>query len=370
MDAFVFSVFSIAVLVSFISTLFVIPYFIRFFFRIGIVGTDQQKKGKPVIAQAGGIPVFFGFMLGVLAFILLNTYAPTPDFIRFYSHPISATGGISGLNLAIVFAALLSTSVIAMTGFFDDLNVRTQRVAISSDAVDFRVGLKQWQKPLLTLVASIPLIAVRAGTSYLSLPLIGIIQLGHWYPLLLVPLAVVCVSNATNMLAGINGIEAGMTAVMLTTIGIFLLQHNSTEGAVIAFCAAAALLAFLKFNWIPATMFPGDSLTYFAGAAIVSAIVIGNAEKLGILLFIPWIVEALLKLRGKFQVRSYGDLQQNGTLKAPYQKIYSLTHIAMKLPFWLGLKKGFTEKQVSALLIGSQIILSIAVLLFYNIFSY
>ncbi|MDP3742317.1 MAG: hypothetical protein Q8R15_03315, partial [Candidatus Micrarchaeota archaeon] len=155
MDA---TVFLIAILVSFVSTLFVIPYFIRFFSRIGIVGTDQQKQGKPVIAQAGGIPVFFGFMLGVLAFILLNTYA----------NPISGIAGNQDLNLAIIFAALLSTSVIAMTGFFDDLNVRTQRVAISSDAVDFRVGLKQWQKPLLTLIASIPLIAIRAGTSQVA----------------------------------------------------------------------------------------------------------------------------------------------------------------------------------------------------------
>ncbi|MDP3741758.1 MAG: glycosyl transferase family 4, partial [Candidatus Micrarchaeota archaeon] len=206
--------------------------------------------------------------------------------------------------------------------------------------------------------------------SQVALPLLGVVQLGQWYPLVLVPLAVVSVSNATNMLAGINGIEAGMAAVMLTAIGAFLLQHNSIEGAVIAFCAAAALLAFLKFNWIPAKMFPGDSLTYFAGAAIVSAIVIGNAEKLGILLFIPWIIEAFLKLRGRFKVRSYGDLQKDGTLKAPYEKIYSLTHVAMKLPYWLGLKKGFTEKQVACLLIGSQIILSIGVLAFYNLVSY
>ena len=353
-------VFSIAVLVSLISTLFVIPYFIRFFLKISIVGTDQQKLSKPIIAQAGGIPVFFGFMLGVLTFVFLNTYA----------NPISLTGGVHDLNLAIIFAALLSTSVIAMTGFFDDLNVRPQRVAISSDAYDFRVGLKQWQKPLLTLVASIPLIVVRAGTTFLSLPLIGIVQLDHFYPLLLVPLAVVCVSNATNMLAGINGLEAGMTTVMLTAIGIFLLQHGSTEGAIIAFCAAAALLAFLKFNWTPAKMFPGDSLTYFAGAAIVSAIVIGNAEKLGILLFIPWIIEALLKLRGKFDVRSYGNIQKDGTLRAPYEKIYSLTHVVMKLPFWLGWKKGFTEKQVAVILIGSEIILAIAVLTFYNVFNY
>ncbi len=346
--------------VSLVATLFVTPYFIRFFNRIGIVGTDQQKQGKPIVTQAGGIPVFFGFMLGVLTFIFLNTY----------NNPLSYTGGIHSLNLGIIFAALMSTSVIAIVGFFDDLNIRTQRVAISSDSVDYRVGLKQWQKPLLTLVASIPLIVVRAGTSLVALPLMGIVNLGPWYSLILVPLAVVCVSNATNMLAGINGLEAGSTSVMLAAIGIFLLQQNSLEGAAIALCAAAALLAFLKFNWFPATMFPGDSLTYFAGAAIVSSIVIGNAEKLGILLFTPWIIEAGLKLRGRFNVRSYGDLQKDGTLKAPYKKIYSLTHVAMKLPHWLKMKKGFTEKQVAIVLIAGEILLAIAMLLFYQLVTY
>ena len=198
----------------------------------------------------------------------------------------------------------------------------------------------------------------------------GLVNLGSIYPLLLVPIAVVCVSNATNMLAGVNGLEAGTSSVMLIAIGIFLLQQGSPEGAAIAFCAAAALLAFLKFNWFPAKMFPGDSLTYFAGAAIVSSIVIGNAEKLGMLLFIPWIIEALLKLRGRFNVRSYGDLQRDGTIKAPYDKIYSLTHIAMKLPKWLRMKRGFTEKQIATCIIALEIALAIFVLVFYNIFRY
>ncbi len=344
---------ALSIIIAFTATFLAIPYFMRFFNRIGIVGTDQQKKDKPIIPQAGGIPVFFGFLIGLLVFVGINTF-------------------LNGQSLTLlpIFAVLLSTAVISMVGFFDDLNVRTQKVAISSDAIDFRVGLKQWQKPLLTLAASIPLIAINAGTSSAILPLIGVVNFGILYPLLLIPIAVVCVSNATNMLAGVNGVESGTTSVALTAIGVFLLERGHIEGSVIAFTTAAALLAFLKYNWIPAKMLPGDSLTYFAGAAIVSSVIIGNAEKLGILLFLPWIVEALLKLRGKFKVRSYGNLQLDGTLKAPYAKIYSLTHVVMKLPYWLKMKKGFTEKQIAIVLIAGQILLSAAVLIFYNIFTY
>lgn len=350
----------IGVLVSLITTLVAIPYFIRFFNSIGIVGTDQQKSSKPVIPQAGGIPVFFGFTLGVLAFIFFNTY----------TNPFNPANAEHGLNLTLLFASLLSMSVIAMTGFFDDLNIRSQKILTKLDTVDYRVGLKQWQKPLLTLVAAIPLIAVRAGTSYISLPLMGVVHLGPWYALILIPLAVVCVSNAANMLAGFNGLEAGMTSVLLAALGIFLIQGNQFEAGIIALCAAAALLAFLKFNFYPAQMFPGDSLTYFAGAAIIAAAVIGNAEKFTFILFLPWITEAFLKLRGRFAVRSYGDLQKDGTLRAPYSKVYSLPHAVMKLPFWLGLRKGFTEKQVAGVLIGLEIILAIATLAFYQFFQY
>jgi UDP-N-acetylglucosamine--dolichyl-phosphate N-acetylglucosaminephosphotransferase len=80
-------------------------------------------------------------------------------------------------------------------------------------------------------------------------------------------------------------------------------------------------------------------------------VILGNSERFAILLFLPWIIEALLKLRGRFAVRSFGDLQKDGTVKAPYDKIYSLTHVAMKLPEWLKLKKKFTAEQVTAVLL-------------------
>lgn len=320
--------------VAFLATYLVIPAFMRFFLRLGVIATDVQKPGKPSIPIAGGIPVFFGFTLGTLLFIAANTFVTrTP------------------LNLVNVFAAILSASLITLVGFFDDLNVMRRKVAIGSGTIDYKVGLAQWQKPLLTLAAAVPLMAVSAGVTKMSLPLLGEMEFGVLYPLVLIPVAVVCVSNATNMLAGINGLEAGSTSIALAALGGFLWWQGRFEGAAIALCAVAAQLAFLKFNWFPAKIFPGDSLTYFSGAVFVSAVIIGNAEKLGIIIFTPWIIEAFLKLRGRFKFHSYGNLQRDGSLKAPYKKIYSLTHVAMKLPRWLGLKCGFKERQIALLLI-------------------
>lgn len=325
-------------IVAFIVTLFSIPYFERFFMKIQVIATDMQKKQKPIIPIAGGIPVFFGFVIGILSYVAVNTFI------------------IKGsIDLLYLFAAMLTSSIIAMIGFFDDINVRSKKTYIGSGAVDFKVGLKQWQKALLPLIAAIPLAVVYAGVTVITIPLLGSVNFGILFPILLIPLAVICVSSATNMLAGINGLEAGSTSVALIALGFFTLNSNPVA-SIIAFTGAASLLAFLKFNWAPAKMLPGDSLTYFSGALIVSVIIVGGVERFGIVIFLPWIVEAFLKLRGRFKVRSYGDLQKDGTIKAPYEKIYSLTHIVMKIPEWIKIKR-FTEKQIAFILIGSEVVL-------------
>lgn len=333
-------------LVTAVLVLLSVPVFQRFFWNIGVTGIDQQKKGKPVLPTSGGIPVAISFFFGVMLLIALNTF--------FFKD--------SSLNLQLLLAATLSSLAIAVIGFFDDLHVKRVLHKSSSDSTEFRAGLPQWSKPLLTLVAAVPLMAVKAGTSHIFLPLLGSIEFGALYALLLVPLAVVCVSNASNMLAGINGVEAGMLGVASLGVGLWSMQHGTIEGTALAFIGAAGLLAFLYYNWPPARMLPGDSLTYFAGAVFVSAAVAGNVEKFAFYAFLPWVVESFLKLRGKFAVRSYGDLQPDGSLKSPYAKVYSLTHAVMKLGERLGRSKllsakGFTEKQVALVLVGMEVLL-------------
>jgi len=164
----------------------------------------------------------------------------------------------------------------------------------------------------------------------MAFPLIGRVDLGRLYPLVLVPGAILTVSNATNFLAGFNGLEAGMGFILHLSLGIYALLNGRSASAVMALTFAAALLAFLRYNWYPARVFPGD-LNYTIGAACVCVAVVGNIEKYAILCFTPWILEAFLKLRSRFKAESYGILQEDGTLRPPGRKIYSLTHLVMRL---------------------------------------
>jgi UDP-N-acetylglucosamine--dolichyl-phosphate N-acetylglucosaminephosphotransferase len=206
-----------------------------------------------------------------------------------------------------------------------------------------RQGIPAWAYFLLPLPAAIPLVAVNAGVSHMSFPFLGRLELGVLYPLVCIPIAVLCCSNATNFFAGFNGLEAGTGFILHTALGLYAYINQEYNAALIALTFAASLLAFLKYNWYPAKIFPGD-LNYTIGAATVCVAVIGNIEKFAIIAFIPWIIEAFLKALSGFKAESFGILQEDDTIKPHKKGIRSLTHLIMKI-------SSFKEWQVSLLFI-------------------
>jgi UDP-N-acetylglucosamine--dolichyl-phosphate N-acetylglucosaminephosphotransferase len=211
-----------------------------------------------------------------------------------------------------------------------------------------RRGIPRWLYFLLPLPAAIPLVAAKVGITTIAFPFFPeeIINLGNWYSLLLIPLALLCCSNATNFLAGFNGLEAGMGFILHYFLGIYAITHGNQNAGLLSLTFAASLLAFLKYNWYPAKVFPGD-LSYTIGAVAVASAVIGDMEMYAAFCFLPWIIESILKLISGFKAESYGVLQENGTLKHE-GKIRSLTHLVM-----LG---NFTEEEVTGIFILSELI--------------
>ncbi|NCS70992.1 MAG: hypothetical protein GW780_02385 [Candidatus Aenigmarchaeota archaeon] len=329
--------FLISVFFSLLSTKILIP----FFKRNKIVALDLQKKDTPLVANSGGIPVFFGLFMGLMFFIGVQVFV------------FDATQ-----YLVFLFAAILTIFLITIIGFFDDLNVKE----VLEGKKKIRTGLKQWQKPLLTLPAAIPLMVVKAGFTTLFIPFIGNVNFGLLYPLILVPIGVVGAANAINLLGGFNGSEAGMGIVYCTTLGIFALIIGEVISAAIFFSCVGALIGFLKYNWVPAKILSGDSIQYLLGSVVASGVILGNMEKSGLFLMIPFMIEFLLKLRGRLHVHCMGKLRSDGKLDPPYgKKIYSWTHIIMNI-------RPMTEKQVTWMLILMQVMFSVAFFLVFFIF--
>lgn len=363
---------------GFLTVLIGTPYAKRYLLSSGIFGVDQQKKDKPNVATSGGTAVLFGFLVSVTSYL---------GFASFFE--------VTNLVVNEVLAALSSVVIITLIGFIDDIHVNLnviieEELDIKSDEFSLdihkeleteapyqnivgrftssenkknsqamiREGLGQVPKMLFVLPAALPLIAVGAGSWTMYFPFVGSINWGLLYPLVLLPVGLLFVSNVVNMLAGTNGLSSAMSFVASTTLGIFASLNGNTGAALIAFSLSAALLAFLKYNMYPASVLPGDSLTYLCGAALFSAIVIGDMEKFGVLVFSPWIAEFFLKARSGFNAHSWGTLQEDGTLRPQHDKNYSLTHPLMR--------RGLTEPQITWALTGIETLICVTALILFR----
>lgn len=280
-----------SILISFLAAFTTTPFIIRNSIKAGIVGADRNKKGEK-IPEMGGIAIVAGTSLGILAAIAL--------------------GFNLKLDILVLLAALSTVVIMGILGIIDDLYALEKKV-----------------KAPIPFIASVPLSAVRAGTRSVNIPTIGTIGFGPIYPLVIVPLGIGGASNAFNMLAGLNGLEAGMGAVISLAVFIAAYVKGSYEAMIISSSLFAACAAFLFFNKYPAKVFPGDVGTYTIGATIASAAVIGNLEFFGLMLFLPYFLEFALKARGRFSGQSFGELK-NGKLVPPKQA-QSITHLFMRI---------------------------------------
>ena len=172
---------------------------------------------------------------------------------------------------------------------------------------------------------------------------LGRTDIGLLYPLLLVPLGVVIAANMVNMLAGFNGMEAGMGIIYTLSLGLYSLFYGTQVAVIIAFAALGSLIAFFLYNKFPAKILPGDSLTYLLGGVIATIGILGNIERAVIIISIPFAAEFFLKARSRFKAQSYG-YEKNGRIQSRYKKIYSIPHLFTRTG-------QFTEKQITFFMI-------------------
>lgn len=315
---------------SFLAVYFTTPWLIRYLRKIDLVVKDQNKKGLPLVPISGGLAVLTGIFAGLLLFVFIRTFLPPRDTLLI----------LTPQNLVLLFASMITIFIITLVGFLDDLVIKKDKNSSS--------GLQQWQKPLLTLTAAIPLMVVKVGNTKMTLPFLGWVDFGIVYTLLLIPIGVVGAANMVNMLAGFNGLETGMGIIYTGMLGIYAYTHQSYLAALIALVAFSALLAFYFYNKYPAKILPGDSLTYLLGALLVVIAVIGNMEKATLVASVPFFLEFVLKARSKFRAQSYG-YEKNGKVVSRYEQVYSLPHLLTRTG-------RFTEKQVAFAFVGLEFV--------------
>lgn len=261
----------------------------------------MHKIDEVRVSELGGLIVACGFIAGVLVYVGINIFI------------LKDTSSIY-----LIFAVLISILFALLIGIVDDI-------------LGWKVGIRQIHKVLLTFVISFPIVAINAGTAIMAFPIIGHINLGLIYPLIIVPIIIVGFSNAANMIAGYNGLEASMGIIIISALSYLCFLQEVYWIAVMGACMVVSLLAFLLYNFYPAKIFGGDTLTYVIGAMAGIMAIMGNIEKYALILILPYFFEFVLKARGKMKKESFSKVMPDGTLQNAYEKWYGLEHIVVWL---------------------------------------
>ena len=292
--------------------------------RAGIVGPDMHKSTLERIPEMGGIATAAGFAAGT-SFVI-----GAASFFRLFPD-------VNTIHLLASLAAVLMAGLIGMV---DDL-----------------LGLHKGIKAFLPVLAAIPLMAVRAGHASIAIPLIGKLDLWVFYPLLVIPSGFTVAANGVNMLAGFNGLEAGLGIVVMSSLAVIAGFRGEFTALIILLAGAGALLGVLRLNWFPASLFLGDVGTLSIGAIIASAVIVGDMEVAGLILLIPYGVDFLIKALHGFP-KTFGELR-GGKLHCPSEGPKGLGQLIMKIT------RGIHERSLVLLLIGLEAVLGLVAISLY-----
>jgi UDP-GlcNAc:undecaprenyl-phosphate GlcNAc-1-phosphate transferase len=239
----------IAALVTFVSTPFVVKLATRMNW---VVAPDERRVHKVPTPDVGGIAMFLGFIVALAIAWKMGRFSPVFD------------------NNSEPLGVLLAAIVIFSTGLVDDIR------EISSPA-----------KVTGTVIAGLVLVYFGATMFYFRVPFLDVFVLSNdWIPLITI-LWLMGMSQAINLIDGLDGLAAGIVAIAAASFFLYsrrlddlgaLAQPNI--GPLIAIIALGVCLGFLPHNFNPAKIFMGDSGALFLGLlmAVSTSVVGGRAD--------------------------------------------------------------------------------------------
>ena len=245
--------------------------------------------------------------LASLAAALVISFAATPlvktfarkvgamdvpkDGRRMHDHPIPRLGG-----LAMFLGFLLSTLLFAKI----DVQVRGMLLGclavVFAGVIDDIRPLKWWTKLILQLAAAVIAVAHGIRIEVFTSPSIfneGWLILG-WLSVPITVLWIVLVTNAVNLIDGLDGLAVGVSGIGSVAMLVIALLVSEGNVAVIMAALAGACLGFIPYNRNPATIFAGDTGALLLGYVLATMSVIGLFKTYAIVSFIlPFLVLAL-----------------------------------------------------------------------------
>jgi UDP-GlcNAc:undecaprenyl-phosphate GlcNAc-1-phosphate transferase len=202
---------------------------------------DARRLHRTAIPRLGGAAIFSAILVALVAFLFTSNLVRT-----------------NRAQLAIV---LVPAALIFVLGVYDDLRGANAPIKFAGQ-----------------IVAGLLFCAMGGRITALSVPLIGSIALHPVVGYALTVLWTVGVSNAFNLIDGLDGLATGASlfAALVILVVSLLLGHPLI--AIVAIVLCGSLIGFLPYNFNPASIFLGDSGSLFIGFTLAALSVQGTQK--------------------------------------------------------------------------------------------
>jgi UDP-N-acetylmuramyl pentapeptide phosphotransferase/UDP-N-acetylglucosamine-1-phosphate transferase len=198
-----------------------------------------------------------------------------PDDVRkVHTTEIPNLGGIA-IYLGFLFACLIFLKATAIE--YSNFLLGGTMIIFALGVRDDLVGLNAYKKMVLQLLAATLVVVfgeVRITSFY---GLFGVTDLHLWFSLPFSIFVVLVITNAINLIDGIDGLAASIGIIIALGLGIIFYDMNQTGWSRIAFALTGTLVGFLFYNFHPAKIFMGDTGAYLIGF-ILSILIIQFIE--------------------------------------------------------------------------------------------
>jgi len=205
----------------------------------------SARTGMPL---AGGLAVAAGFAAGFAV------------ALHFVSHTI---------DLRQVDGLVFGATVMVVAGVCDD-----------------RWGLKAWSKFLIQFFAAAIAIAHGFDIAHFTEPFtMTSFHLPDWLRWVVSLLWIVGITNALNLVDGLDGLASGVGAIIGMTLTAIAWQTGQPLAVCIGVALVGALLGFLPYNFWPARIFLGDTGSLFIGY-VLALLALGGYRQLSLITFV------------------------------------------------------------------------------------
>jgi UDP-GlcNAc:undecaprenyl-phosphate/decaprenyl-phosphate GlcNAc-1-phosphate transferase len=205
---------------------------------------DRDLHETP-LPRLGGVPIFLSFLISIAVALVAGRHFPALTF---------------GPSIRTLLIILAPGTLIFLLGIYDDI-----------------YSIAPFTKFAVQAVAAIMLFA--GGLRILDLPvLFGARHLPWPIGLPITVLWVIGITNAFNLIDGLDGLAAGSAVFSTMVVFVVAIFNGSSLVSLLTIALAGAILGFLRFNFNPATIFLGDCGSLFIGF-MLSALAMVGSEK-------------------------------------------------------------------------------------------